>query len=64
MLFRSLIRAYTNPQEVVLDCFSGSGSTAIAAVNTNRKFVGCELDSDYFEKSIQRINEMTGTTVA
>jgi len=64
VLLERLIRAYTNPQEVVLDCFSGSGSTAIAAINTNRKFIGCELDNTYFEKSIQRINEMTGIAVA
>ena len=41
--------------DVVLDVFMGSGSTAIAAVNTNRKYLGCELDKEYFELSLERL---------
>jgi DNA modification methylase len=61
LLLERLILAYTKTGETVLDCFSGSGSTAIAAHNTNRNFIGCELDKDYYERSLLRINSMTGT---
>lgn len=59
-LLERLIRAYTNAGEVVLDCFSGSGSTAIAAANCGREFMGCEADGDYHGKSLKRVSEMTG----
>jgi site-specific DNA-methyltransferase (adenine-specific) len=43
----------------VLDCFSGSGSTMIAAHNTGRSFVGCEVDSDYYNKSLERLDTLS-----
>ena len=46
-----IIKAYTNTDDTVLDCFSGSGSTMIASARAGRKFTGCELDKDYYEKS-------------
>jgi len=58
-LLERIIKANTNEGGVVLDCFSGSGSTAIACNNTKRKFVGCEMDKDYFEKSLERIKELS-----
>jgi len=61
LLLERLILAYTKEGETVLDCFSGSGSTAISAINTKRNFVGCELDVDYFNRSLIRIEEMTKT---
>lgn len=57
MILERIINAYTNPNDTVLDCFSGSGSTMIAAYNLNREFIGCELDVSYYDKSIKRINE-------
>ena len=45
-----------NPS-VILDPFMGSGSTGVAAVNTNRKFIGIELDPDYFKIAQERINQ-------
>jgi DNA modification methylase len=60
MILERMIRAYTNPNETVLDIFSGSGSTWIAATNTNRNFLGCELDEDYYKKSIDRHKNLTG----
>ena len=42
---------------VILDCFAGSGSTGVAAVNKGRSFIGIELDDHYFEVAKQRIEE-------
>lgn len=56
-LLEYLIKTYTNEGEVVLDATIGSGSTAVAAINTNRKFIGYELDEKYFEIAQKRINE-------
>jgi len=49
-----IIKANTQPGDVVLDCFAGSGSTMISALRTGRKFVGCELDESYIEKIYER----------
>jgi site-specific DNA-methyltransferase (adenine-specific) len=57
-LFEDLIVKHSNEGDIVLDCFLGSGTTAVAALNTNRKFIGCELEKDYFEKSLKRINRL------
>ena len=54
-LFEQLIEKHSNEKETVLDCFSGSCTTGIAAMNTNRHFVGCEIDKTYFDKSIERL---------
>lgn len=43
--------------DVVLDCFMGSGSTGVACMNTNRKFIGIELDKNHFNTAKQRIEE-------
>ena len=48
-LIEYLIKTYTNPGEVVLDCFLGSGTTAVAAINTGRKYIGFEKEAEYFE---------------
>ena len=50
-----LIKTYTNEGETVLDNCMGSGSTGIACVNTNRNFIGIELDEEYFEIAKNRI---------
>ena len=56
-LFQELIEKHSNEGDLVLDCFAGSATTAIAAMNTGRNFVGCELDEEYYQKSIKRIEE-------
>lgn len=56
-LMEYLIKTYTNEGELVLDFTMGSGSTGVACVNTNRKFIGIELDENYFNISINRIFE-------
>lgn len=55
-LLEYLIKTYTNPGETVLDNCMGSGSTGVACVNTERKFIGFELDKEYFEIAKQRID--------
>ena len=57
-LLEWLIKTYTNEGELVLDNCMGSGSTGIAALNTNRKFIGIELDEKYFNIAKQRIEEV------
>ena len=56
-LLEYLIKTYTNEGEKVLDFTMGSGTTGVACVNTNRNFIGIELDDKYFEIAKQRINE-------
>lgn len=54
-LLEHLIKTYTNEGDVVLDNCMGSGSTGVACVNTNRKFIGMELDETYFNVAKERI---------
>lgn len=54
-LFEYLIKTYTNENETILDNCMGSGTTAIACVNTNRNFIGFELDETYFNLANERI---------
>lgn len=56
-LFEYLIKTYTNESEIVLDNTIGSGTTAIAAINTNRKYIGFELDNTYYNLANERINK-------
>jgi len=55
-LMEYLIKTYTNEDEVVLDFAFGSGTTGVAARNTNRKFIGIEKDETYFKIAQDRIN--------
>jgi site-specific DNA-methyltransferase (adenine-specific) len=55
-LFEYLIKTYTNEGELVLDNCSGSGTTAIACMNANRRFICIERDETYHRKSIERIS--------
>lgn len=52
-----LIKTYTNEGEIVLDNCMGSGSTIVAAINTNRHYIGFELEPHYFEIAQKRIEE-------
>ena len=54
-LMEYLIKTYTNKNAIVLDFTMGSGSTGVACVNTNRKFIGIELNEKYFEIAKKRI---------
>jgi len=56
-LFEYLIKTYTNEGETVLDNCMGSGTTAIACINTNRNFIGFELDKHYYDIAKERIQK-------
>ena len=56
-LLEYLIKTYTNEGETVLDNTFGSCSTGVAAVNTNRKFIGIEMDDNYFSIGVERIKK-------
>jgi len=57
-LFEELIKKHTNKNDIVLDTFQGSGTTALACINTNRKYMGCERDKEYFEKILKRLKNI------
>ena len=56
-LLEYLIKTYTNKGQLVLDFTMGSGSTGVACMNTNRKFIGIELDDTYYDIAESRISE-------
>src|SRR5699024_975464 len=57
-LFEYLIKTYTNEGETILDNCIGSGTTAIAALNTGRFFIGIEKEKDYVDIADKRLDEM------
>ena len=61
-LFEELIQKHSNENDTVLDCFLGSGTTAVAALNTKRNFIGCEIDDGYYNKMVERIEEYKNGT--
>lgn len=54
-LFEMILRDYSNENDLVLDCFSGSGTTAIACHNLKRRFICIERDTDYYNASVERL---------
>lgn len=58
-LIEYLIKTYTNDGELVFDSCMGSGTTGVACVNTNRRFIGIELDNNYFEIAKERIENIS-----
>ena len=57
-LMEILIKNSSNEKDIVLDPFLGSGTTGVACVNTNRNFIGIELDENYFNIAKERINSI------
>lgn len=55
-LFEELVRLHTNEQDTVLDFFSGSATTQVAAVKTNRKYLGCEGNLEIYQKAKERVD--------
>ena len=56
-LLEYLIKTYSNEGDTILDNTMGSGSTGVAAINTNRNFIGIEKEESYFNIAQERINE-------
>ena len=56
-LFKYLIKTYTNKGDIVLDNVIGSGTTAVACLSTDRKFIGFELEEKYYNIALKRIGK-------
>lgn len=54
-LFEMILRNYSKENDLILDCFSGSGTTAIACHNLKRRFICIEKDIDYYNASVERL---------
>ncbi len=61
-LIKELVKKHSNENNLVLDFFSGSATTAVACCELNRNFIGCEIDKEYYEKSLLRL-KMLGANV-
>lgn len=59
-IIENLIINSSKEGDIVFDCFLGSGTTAVAAVNTNRHYIGIEIDEHYFDIARQRLDEVEG----
>ena len=62
-LLRLLIEMFSEEGDTILDPFIGSGSTAIACINTKRNYIGFELDEHYYNVAVDRISEHTKNTM-
>ena len=56
LLPRTLIHYFTNEGDIIADPFMGSGTTAVADINEKRHFIGTELNKEYFDKAVKRID--------
>lgn len=55
-IIRTLIKNSSNENDIVLDCFSGSGTTCVACKELNRQFIGIEINPEYHRISMDRLN--------
>lgn len=62
VLIEELIKKHSNENDLVLDCFMGSGTTGVACLNTNRNFIGIELNEEYYNIALQRNNAIKKST--
>ena len=58
-LMKILIENSSNKGDIVLDMFMGSGSTGVAALETGRKFIGIEIDENFYKVAYDRIHKLT-----
>ena len=56
-MLEHIIKTSSNENDIVLDCFMGSGSTGVACANTNRRFIGIEKEENYFSIAKERIEK-------
>lgn len=54
-IIKQMIKKHTNKNDIVLDIFSGSGTTAVACKQLNRQFIAIELDKEFYENSVKRL---------
>lgn len=57
-LLKHIIKIASNPGDIVFDPFMGVGSTGVAALELKRKFIGCEIEKEYFDASKKRLEEI------
>jgi len=57
-LLERIILATSNPKDIVLDPFMGSGTTAVVSLKLNRHFLGSEIDENYYKKSLERLKNI------
>lgn len=58
-LMEEIVKTFSKENEIVLDCCMGSGSTGVACLNTNRRFIGIEKDEKYFKISCERLENIS-----
>lgn len=56
-LMERIVKLVSDENDTVLDPFMGGGSTGVACINTNRKFIGIELDDEYFDTAVKRVSK-------
>jgi len=56
-LLERIIKASSNEQDLVVDCFVGSGTTAVVSAMLNRRFAGCELDAEHYKIAVERFKD-------
>lgn len=61
-LFEWILNEYSEPGQIILDPFLGSGTTAAACINLNRQFIGIEISPDYCRLAVERIRRATAQT--
>lgn len=62
-LIEKLIRIHSNEQDLILDCFLGSGTTAVACIKQNRNYIGCDNNKLYYNMALKRINGLPNTKI-
>ena len=56
-LIRKLIKVHSNQNELIVDCFMGSGTTALASKQLGRNFIGCDINEDYVKIANRRLEQ-------
>ena len=60
-ILEHIINIASKENDIVLDMFMGVGSTGVAALNLNRRFIGIELDKTYYDASVKRLGELNNS---